>query len=278
MKRTILGRLALAALLMAAPVGIASAADLAVKAPPKPLPPTYNWTGFYIGAYAGAAWTGPATTSDPCIVGSPVCGTAFGTYNGIAPTPYNFDASFTGGGEIGYNWQPTPFTLLGFENKFGYMNLKASIIANPFPAVGLGDTVYNTKIGNWYDAYTARVGAVDGHFMLFLEGGGVTARVSTGVVDTIVAPFCCTINTTTSKTVTGWAAGGGIEYAIDNSWSIKGEVLGLGLHSTINHCGVAASAAGPFATECSFTKIGGVTMVDIGLNYRFGVAPLLARY
>jgi outer membrane immunogenic protein len=277
MTRTILGGLAISALLIAAPLSAASAADMPVKAPPPPPAPVFSWTGFYIGGYAGGAWTGPATTSDPC---DPTFGAGclggLGNYNGLAPASYNFDTSFTGGGEIGYNWQPTAFTLLGFENKYGYMRLDSSIVANP-PPIGIGDTSYHTRIGDWYDAYTARVGAVTGHFLFFLEGGGAIARVSTGVVDT--NPIGATINTSTSKTISGWAGGGGIEYAIDSNWSIKGEYLAMGLHSTVNHCGEGfAGGIVPIGVFCSSTKVGGVELVDVGLNYRFGVTPVVAKY
>ena len=52
MKKFLLGTVGLLALGMGAP---ASAADMAVKAPPPaPLPaPIYNWTGFYIGGNGG---------------------------------------------------------------------------------------------------------------------------------------------------------------------------------------------------------------------------------
>jgi outer membrane immunogenic protein len=260
MTRTILGRLAISALLIAAPVSIAIAADMPVKAKAPPPPPAFSWTGFYIGAFAGGAWTGQATTSDPCLVG--VACPTFGTYNGVTPVSYNLGASFTGGGEAGYNWQPTAYTLVGVEDKYGYLHLRGSIVMNPF---GLADTTASTRIGDWYDVYTARVGAVDGHVLFFLEGGGVTAQVQSGVVD--VSPPV-TINTTTTRTVSGWAAGGGIEYAINDNWSVKGEVLALGLHSTTNECAqVGGFPAGTI--DCNYTKTGGVTMADVGLNYRF---------
>jgi outer membrane immunogenic protein len=260
MTRTILGGLAISALLIAAPLSAASAADMPVKAPPVAPAPVFSWTGLYIGAYAGGAWSGPATTSDPCLVG--VSCPTFGTYNGVTPVTYNFTTSFTGGGEIGYNWQPTIYTLLGVENKYGYMHLHSSAVMNPFAS---GDTTANTTIGNWYDTYTARVGAVSGHLLMFLEAGGVTARVSTGVVD-VTPPV--TINTTTAKTITSWAAGGGLEYAINPNWSIKGEVMTFGLHSTINECAQVGGFP-PGTIDCNYTKIGAVTMVDLGLNYRF---------
>ena len=51
MKKFLLGTVGLIALGMAAP---ASAADMAVKAPPPPyVAPIYDWTGFYIGANGG---------------------------------------------------------------------------------------------------------------------------------------------------------------------------------------------------------------------------------
>jgi outer membrane immunogenic protein len=36
---------------------VAGAADLAIKAPPPPPVPVLNWTGFYIGANIGGAWS-----------------------------------------------------------------------------------------------------------------------------------------------------------------------------------------------------------------------------
>ena len=51
MKMLLLASVGLIALGMATP---ASAADMAVKAPPPPVvPPIYNWGGFYIGANGG---------------------------------------------------------------------------------------------------------------------------------------------------------------------------------------------------------------------------------
>jgi hypothetical protein len=42
----------------------ARAADMAVKAPPPPAAPAYDWSGLYIGAHAGGAWQN-TSFSDP---------------------------------------------------------------------------------------------------------------------------------------------------------------------------------------------------------------------
>src|SRR5262249_48124738 len=54
MKKVLFSSVALIAL----GTGLASAADLPVKAPPAPVyaPPAFSWTGCYIGGNIGAAW------------------------------------------------------------------------------------------------------------------------------------------------------------------------------------------------------------------------------
>src|SRR5580698_7734631 len=146
----ILGGLAISALLIALPLGAANAADMPVKAPAPPPPPAFNWNGFYIGAYAGAGWMDQAYTTDPCLstLLAACLAAGTGTYNGTPPSTFDMKASFVGGGTVGVNWQPTPYTLLGLENNYGYLNLKGSIVQDP---LFNSDTSAFTKLGNWYD-------------------------------------------------------------------------------------------------------------------------------
>jgi outer membrane immunogenic protein len=271
MKYAPFGRLAVTALLIAMPLSIAGAADMPVKAPTAAPPSAFDWNGFYVGAFAGAAWMDQATTADPC---NPAFGPACvvgvtGNVGAVTPVTYDMNASFNGGGRIGYNWQPTPYTLLGLENDLGYLHLKGSILMNPalVAAVGAIPETGTTKLGDWYDAYTARAGAVDGHAMFYVKGGGVAVRYTTGVV---LSPGVATLNTTTTKTLNGWVAGGGIEYGIDMHWSVRAEYLVLGVASGVSNCGTGtlfgAVIPGSF---CSVTHTPDVQTVTIGLNYRF---------
>ena len=266
MARTVLSRIAVTALLIAAPLGAASAADMPVKAPKAAAAPVFDWNGFYIGAYAGAAWMDQATTTDPCLVAFLGACTAvgIGTYNNVAPTPYDMTPSFIGGGTVGYNWQPTPYTLIGLENDFGYLKLKGAISQNS-PPIFNGDTIASTKIGNWYDAFTARIGAVDGHAMFYLKGGGAWVKYQTGVVDTVPPR---TLNTTTNKTLTGYAAGGGVEYGIDMHWSVKAEYLVLGVQKDVQSCAQVGGFP-PGVIDCTTTHTPAIQTITLGLNYRF---------
>ena len=268
MQLSILGRFAVTTLLIAIPLGVASAADMPVKAPMAAPPPAFDWNGFYAGVFAGAAWMDQATTSDPCNPAfSPCVVGVTGNVGVVPPVNYDMSTSFNGGGRIGYNWQPTPYTLLGLENDFGYLHLKGSILMNPAIAGAIPETA-TTKLGDWYDAYTARVGAVEGHAMLYVKGGGVAVRYTTGVV--LSPSVLATLNTTTTKTLNGWTAGGGIEYGIDMHWSVRAEYLVLGVARNVTDCGTAtlfgAVVPGSF---CGVTHTPDVQTITVGLNYRF---------
>src|SRR5262252_8975757 len=85
--------------------GVASAADLPLKAPPAPAPVYYNWTGFYLGVNLGGSWGHQSVTAcdggnkpPPAAVVPPIlCASDTLHMNGVI-----------GGGQIGYNWQFAP--------------------------------------------------------------------------------------------------------------------------------------------------------------------------
>ena len=87
----------------------ANAADVRAQppqyAPPSPVyaPPSFNWTGFYIGANIGGAWANRD-------VRDPFLGVNFN--NG------NSNGTFIGGGQLGYNWQ-FGYAVLG-RGGYGY--------------------------------------------------------------------------------------------------------------------------------------------------------------
>jgi opacity protein-like surface antigen len=69
----------------------ATAASPVLKAPIAPPPPTWPWTGFYVGAHVGAA-AGTANFGDP--FGPSIFGDTLRT------------PGFLGGVQAGFNWQP----------------------------------------------------------------------------------------------------------------------------------------------------------------------------
>lgn len=149
--------------------GTASAADMAVKTRPAPMPaPVFSWTGFYVGGFLGGAWAqGDSVITDPCgPVGVVVCG-AVGTYNVVPPVPVGLSSSFIGGGTIGYNWQVNSI-VLGVEAEGGYMRLSGSRIMNP---LGFGDTLASSKVGDWYAVFAGRAGIAVDRALFYVKGG-----------------------------------------------------------------------------------------------------------
>src|ERR1700761_2683267 len=87
-------------------VGAASAADMAVKAPPMVAPPCV-WCGFYIGVNAGGIWSdGTAYYGGDTIPG----GTTSAIARGQLPSSLRPNGSgFIGGGQVGFNQQKGSF-------------------------------------------------------------------------------------------------------------------------------------------------------------------------
>lgn len=260
---------------------IASAADLPARTYTKaPVAPViaFNWTGFYIGGFVGGAFSdGNSTATDPNLVGFP---TAF--YNGGSlVTSYGLNSGFLGGGTIGYNWQtPGSNMVFGLEGEAGYLHLHGSKQdINAFNAgFTLPDSVNSTRIGDAYGVIAGRVGFASDRTLFYAKGGVAFIGNNYSFSDPCTTGGCgaATLFLNHSDTQVTWAAGAGIEYALTNSWSIKGEYLYLGTRKTFTQSGVAgASLAG--AVETNSASDPGVHTAKLGINYRFG-GPVVAKY
>ena len=130
-------------------VGSAVAADMAPLGR-GPLAPTPGWTGVYLGADVGAAWS-------------------TNRFNGLT-----VDAiSVVGGLYAGYNWQFAPGWLVGIEGDSHWADLTV-------PA-GSGDV-------NWIGTLRGRIGwSPFASTMLYVTGGAAWSTVSIPGVDTLPA-------------------------------------------------------------------------------------------
>ena len=139
--------------------GAALAADLPVKAPVAPPPPrVFSWTGCYIGGNVGGASTSIHQRAVVPAVG------------GNNPTTYDLsgqEGSFTGGGQLGCNWQFNPNWLIGFEGDINSLNASRSI---PF---GGENTIRGSQITSlrWLGTFRGRFGYVWDRLFLYATGG-----------------------------------------------------------------------------------------------------------
>src|SRR5918995_6170983 len=151
MKPRILSLLAATALTTAG-LTAASAADLPVRAAPPPIyaaPPLFPWTGFYAGVNAGWGWRD--SDREPVFLAP-----GPGIPAGLAGTLIfnnNDDGGFTGGGQIGYNYQIGSF-VVGLETDIQWADTDQNIDAVFIPATGFVGTfvpgVFNSNAPEWW--------------------------------------------------------------------------------------------------------------------------------
>jgi outer membrane immunogenic protein len=206
--------------------GPALAADLPVKAPrAAPIAAPSSWTGCYIGATAGGVWGKSDVSWAPNPPGFPVSGPAI-----AAQTPASISSSgFTGGGEIGCNYQFNPWLVVGVEGDWQYTGLSASNSGAVFvPANGSLNPFTQSFSSHSLGTIRGRVGIANGQWLFFGTGGFAIADASFS--DSIFFPGSGTTNAASSSgTITGWVAGGGVEWFFMPQWSLKAEYLHVDL-------------------------------------------------
>ncbi|MGY8685582.1 outer membrane protein [Bradyrhizobium sp. UFLA05-153] len=162
----------------------ANAADMAVKAPPIPELP-YNWSGTYVGANVGGAWTS-------------------GNLNIPSNNFYGGLTEFIAGIQAGYNFQAGHF-LFGVEGDFDGATFGHPAL--PTPTLG-------SVSQNWIGTIAGRAGIVEDRWLVFAKAGG-------GWVHSNAVLNFPGVSWTGSTTSSAWLAGAGVEYGFKSHWTIK---------------------------------------------------------
>jgi opacity protein-like surface antigen len=204
-------------------ISMAVAADLPVKAPMRvaaPAPAIYDWAGFYVGAHGGYRWadvnfSSPAYTFD--LVDLPARNERYRPNGGIF------------GVQAGVNVMLSPSFLAGLEGDWSWGWGKDSLATTFSGAAADGFTfrgVSEVKL-TWQATFRGRLGVVSGPWLFYGTGGVAfihakwsdSAVLATGLGPATIVAW------STSKTTTGWTAGGGIEYMFTSNWIGRIEYL-----------------------------------------------------
>jgi len=215
----------------------AFAADMPVKAPPPAPAPTYNWTGFYIGANIGGAW---------------VNGTLTDNFSGVSFT--NTNSGVIGGGQIGYNWQISPQFVLGVEGMFDGTSINNS---GDTLTIFNGDVLQGSVKTDWMSTVAARFGYAADNLMFYGKAGGGWVQNSATVTDLRTG-----LSLSNSHTNSGWLVGAGAEYGITSNWTMKFEYDFLELSNR------TIDAATIFLGD-TVTLKRQINMFTVGANYKF---------
>lgn len=180
-------RFALALLASTALTGTAFGADIARSAPvaSQPIAVGVNWTGFYVGAHIGGAWTDSGNDN---------------SYYGN----HGSDSSFIGGGQLGFNYQVGQW-VLGIEGDISWADLGSN--HNYYAPY-----YYGTSI-DWFGTLTGKLGYAWDNWLLYVKGGGAWADGNNN--------HYWTGYYNNNDTQSGWTVGVGIEWAWTPNWSVK---------------------------------------------------------
>lgn len=274
-------------------LGVASAADLPLKAPPPPVA-VYNWTGCYVGINAG--WKGGRFRDSA----DTPAGTA--VIPGLAPTPFAADHidlgafnadSAAAGGQVGCRWETASHWVFGVEGDADWTDLHGTLTERTF---GTGNSVfipgdsYDNR-ARWEASFKGIIGRSFDRWLVYATGGlAVTDVTMTGnFIPAVVAgvPFPGSTGSE-SKTLFGFTVGAGAAYALTNNWDIgaeyrysqySGDSFGLGPVAAV--CGFVPGVAvtvGCFNTNVTGHKDLTTNEVLFRLNYKFYPGAVLAKY
>jgi outer membrane immunogenic protein len=150
-----------------------------------------NWQGFYAGVHGGGGWAKPED------------GTAELT-GGLA------------GGQIGYNWH-SGNTVFGFEADVSWSGiedeLNQKILGFDVNLTFSQDIIATTRV---------RFGFTQGQVLYYATIGAAYSEIN---LDVSVTGPGVNQSRTTRADLGGVIGGGGVEWAMDQHWSLKGEVL-----------------------------------------------------
>jgi outer membrane immunogenic protein len=250
MKKFLLSSAGLLALVLGTP---ASAADMAVKAPPPaPIPVMYNWSGFYIGGNGG--WAQSHNCWDfITVVGAVVADGCRDRSGGVV------------GGQIGYRWQVSQW-VFGLEAQGDWADLsntRVSIIDPRFSTQTKTDGI---------GLFTGQIGYAWNAALFYVKGGGAVTSNSYNILTTIGGVNVANA----SSTRWGGAVGVGFEYGFAPNWSVGVEYDHLFMGNANN----SFSVVNPIVAGALNRINQDVDMVTLRFNYRLGGygLPVTARY
>ena len=173
----------------------AFAADLPTSKPAPALPPVtaYNWSGFYLGGYAGGAF-GSARLNDVPF-----------------PTLVNENAlsGFTGGGLAGFNYQAGAL-VAGVEGEFGYDGAQGS---QNFLSGGPGLPRREEFDESYVGRVRGRVGYAFDRVLLFAAGGVSLADGNVTLIHEDTG-----LQESNGESRVGFNVGAGFDYAFTQNW------------------------------------------------------------
>lgn len=169
--------------------------------------PVFTWAGFYAGLNAGYGWN----NSDNARIND--------FYGPLSYGNSKKDGGFTGGFQVGYNFQAGSI-VFGIEADLNLANFKKREAGSGSYMRSLESYSVSSKT-DWFGTIRPRLGfAATDRFLVFATGGLAYGKVKTEGGYTRGGYV---LSGDDSDTRWGWTLGAGAEYAITDNVTVKGE-------------------------------------------------------
>ncbi len=204
-----------------------TAPSVAASSPRAPI-----WSGVYVGMHAGYGW-GDTSIGD---AGTLIAFPPFGAFScGAAPggnycnTPLELGPKgWLGGVQVGVNWQKGNM-VVGAEGDFGRLGIDdAKTLNRPLGDQDIGSVKYG-----WYGTLTGRLGYAANEALIYIKGGLAMADIKVRAADVDFVVYQGSL-IEDGGIRTGWALGGGLEYALGPHISLKAEYLHMNFGSDLS--------------------------------------------
>ncbi len=240
--------------------------DQAAATPP---PAVHDWSGFYIGLNAGIAWGQFDPVTSTATGGAITNPGAVALLNAAGPQTAG-PFGFAGGAQAGYNWQSGSW-VAGIESDVGYLHLNFSsrnyVQFAPFNTNTGVINAYDNA--NWVATLRPRLGFASGDWLYYVTGGPAVAQFDDdfALTTVLIGGFYRYAESAELRGLhVGYAAGGGVEYAIGDNWSARAEYQHLGFG---RFTAKQVSTTDPTQVVTQSADLN-ADIVRLGLNYRFG--------
>jgi outer membrane immunogenic protein len=188
--------------------------------------PPKTWTGFYVGVNAGVAWTDSDFGLDLDPGTNPIHSPGYAAVVVAAGPGSANDTVFTGGGQIGFNFQSGGL-VFGLEGDFNSLRAGNS---RRITGIDITQPTYpfthaESATTDWLATIRPRIGFLaDPSTFIYVTGGLALTEIKYTYAyrepkDGVTA------DASGSEIKAGWTVGGGGEWAIDGHWSLKAEYL-----------------------------------------------------
>jgi outer membrane immunogenic protein len=248
--------------------GVSRAADL--YSPRQPQPSAYDWSGFYVGGSLG----GNITSNYNADAEGDTTFRFDNNNGGLVPITLDTGTGgWIGGAQAGYNYQWGGY-VIGAEADISALQAGGSGSFTSFSTL-MGST-FTTSASEKVD-YLATMRLRAGYtpfdrWLIFATGGLAFGGVSTSAHVVMNSTPANVWNGSNDDMRTGYALGGGAEYALTRNITVKGEYLyyNIGSRNT-KATGDSAVQANPALNALFYdnktTSSGSI--IRIGVNYKF---------